>query len=93
MKRSQLLIVIVAALAVAAVALVASGGSDDDGESSGGGSGQVAPEGAVRIPFAYSPEKEKLLTPLIRQFNEEIERYCQKFGVSIDAPPDMPETT
>ena len=29
------------------------------------------PEGALRIPFAYSPEKEKLLTPLIRQFNEE----------------------
>jgi Ca-activated chloride channel homolog len=29
----------------------------------------VAPAGSVRVSFAYSPEKEKLLTPLIRRFN------------------------
>jgi Ca-activated chloride channel homolog len=71
MKPSQLLIAIVAALAVAAVAVLASGGGDDGGGGGSGDSAQEAPAGALRIPFAYSPEKEKLLTPLIRQFNEQ----------------------
>jgi Ca-activated chloride channel homolog len=70
MKRSQLLILILAVVAVGGVALLSAGGGDDD---SGGGeeTGPVAPEGAVRVPFAYSPEKEKLLVPLIRRFNSE----------------------
>ena len=44
----------------------------DDGGDSGGGSssGGKAPEGALRITFAYSPEKEILLKPLIKRFNE-----------------------
>ena len=71
MKPSQLLIAIVAVLAVAAVAVLASGGDDGGGGSGSGDSAQEAPAGALRIPFAYSPEKEKLLTPLIRQFNEQ----------------------
>jgi Ca-activated chloride channel homolog len=70
MKRSQLLIAVVAIVAVALVASL-SGGDGDDRESSGGGSGPVAPEGSVRVSFAYSPEKEKLLKPLIRRFNSE----------------------
>ena len=73
MKRSQLLIVVFAVLAVGAVALVARGGGDDDGggSSGGDGGGETAPQGAVRIPFAYSPEKERLLAPLIKRFNSE----------------------
>jgi Ca-activated chloride channel homolog len=70
MKRSQLLIAVVAIVAVALVASL-SGGDGDDRETSGGGSGPVAPAGSVRVSFAYSPEKEKLLKPLIRRFNSE----------------------
>ncbi|HLM10456.1 MAG TPA: VWA domain-containing protein [Thermoleophilaceae bacterium] len=69
MKRSQLLIALVAAIAVAAVALLASGGGDDGGSGGGDAEAERAPAGAVRIAFAYSPEKEKLLVPLIREFN------------------------
>jgi len=73
MKRSQLLIAVVAVIAVALVAVVARGGGDGgEGDAGGGngGGGAPAPRGAVRIAFAYSPEKEKLLVPLIRRFNE-----------------------
>src|SRR5215211_7824883 len=70
MKRSQLLIAVVAVVAVALVASL-SGGDGDDSETSGGGSGPVAPRGSVRVSFAYSPEKEKLLRPLIRRFNSQ----------------------
>src|SRR5687768_5392419 len=65
MKRGQLAIVVLAAAAVAVVALLTSG---DGGEDRGGPEG--APAGAVQITFAYSPEKEKLLVPLIRSFND-----------------------
>jgi Ca-activated chloride channel homolog len=63
MKRSEILIALLAAAAVAVVALVSAGGD--------GGDEQAAPAGALRISFAYSPEKEKLLEPLIRRFNDE----------------------
>ncbi|HEX2234515.1 MAG TPA: VWA domain-containing protein [Thermoleophilaceae bacterium] len=65
MKRSEILIALLAAAAVAVVALVSAGG---DGE---GGGESAAPAGALRISFAYSPEKEKLLKPLIQRFNDE----------------------
>jgi Ca-activated chloride channel family protein len=64
-KRSQLLILVAAIAGVAVVALLSSGG---DGESESGG--PQPSENAVRIPFAYSPEKEKLLEPLVDSFNE-----------------------
>jgi Ca-activated chloride channel homolog len=70
MKRSQLLLAVVALVAVALVAAL-SGGDGDDGGNSGGGSGPAAPVGSVRVSFAYSPEKEKLLKPLIRRFNSQ----------------------
>lgn len=72
MKRGQLIIAGFALLAVVAVAIVASmgGGGDDDG-GGGGSTTSAAPAGAVRVPFAYSPEKEKLLVPLIKRFNEQ----------------------
>jgi Ca-activated chloride channel family protein len=73
MKRSQITIAIVAVFAVALVYIVTSGGGSDDGGGDGGGSkaaGGKAPAGAVRVSFAYSPEKEVLLKPLIQRFNE-----------------------
>ena len=71
MKRSQLLILIFAALAVAGVALVSAVGGDGGDDDAGDGAGPAAPEGAVAVSFAYSPEKEKLLAPLIKRFNSE----------------------
>lgn len=66
MKRSQLLILAVAVIAViAAVALRGGDGDDARGEPDAA----AAPKGALAIPFVYSPEKEKLLRPLIRRFN------------------------
>jgi Ca-activated chloride channel homolog len=70
MKRSQLLIALVAVVAVGLVAALSAGDGDESG-SSGGGSGPQAPQGSVRVSFAYSPEKEKLLKPLIRRFNSQ----------------------
>jgi Ca-activated chloride channel family protein len=65
MKWSQILVVVGAIAAVAVLAVVAGGGG-------GGGKDHVssAPSDAVRVSFAYSPEKEKLLKPLIQRFND-----------------------
>jgi Ca-activated chloride channel homolog len=72
LKRGQLLIAIIAVIAVAGVAVISSGGGGGGGSSSeNGDGGPKAPKGSVAIPFAYSPEKEKLLAPLIREFNEQ----------------------
>jgi Ca-activated chloride channel family protein len=70
MKRSQVTIAIVAVFAVALVYVVTTGGGDSGGGAGGGGGGGgKAPAGAVRVPFAYSPEKEVLLKPLVERFN------------------------
>jgi Ca-activated chloride channel family protein len=70
-KRGQVVIAVLAAVAVVVVAIVSAGGGGNGGDGGdGGGDGQRAPENALRIPFAYSPEKEKLLEPLIERFNE-----------------------
>jgi Ca-activated chloride channel homolog len=73
MKRSQATIAIVAVFAVALVYVITSaggGGSGGDKSSDGGDFGGKAPSGSIRVPFAYSPEKEVLLKDLIRRFNE-----------------------
>jgi Ca-activated chloride channel homolog len=75
-KRSQVLIAVLAAVAVAVVAIVSTGGGDGGG--GGGGDGPEPAEDALRIPFAYSPEKEKLLEPLIDRFNERREQVGGK---------------
>ena len=70
MKRSQAIIAVIAVVVVGILAFGRGGGDDDNG----GGNGKApskAPSGAVAIPFAYSPEKEKLLEPLIERFNGE----------------------
>ena len=71
MKRGQLLLAVVAALAVGAVAWFAGGPGKEDEPSTQTGAGAKAPANAVRVSFAYSPEKEKLLLPLIAKFNRE----------------------
>ncbi|HYH89879.1 MAG TPA: VWA domain-containing protein [Solirubrobacteraceae bacterium] len=72
MKRGQLLLAIFAALAVGAVAWFA-GGPGNDEPATKPTAGAKAPAGAIRVTFAYSPEKEKLLLPLIKSFNGERE--------------------
>jgi Ca-activated chloride channel family protein len=69
MRRGQLLFAILAAFAVWITYMLASGGDDDPGKPGGGGKRAEPAAGAVRVPFAFSPEKEKLLAPLIEEFN------------------------
>jgi Ca-activated chloride channel family protein len=67
MKKSQLALIAVAAGAVVLIALLF-GGKDDPSPSSGPAA-TSAPSGAIKVTFAYSPEKEELLKPLIASFN------------------------
>src|SRR4051812_32307868 len=69
MKPSQLGILALAAMAVAVVFLVGRGEGGRAGKSQA-----PAPRGALAVPFVYSPEKEKLLAPLISRFNRSGER-------------------
>jgi Ca-activated chloride channel family protein len=73
MKRGQLLLALLAALAVGAVAWFAGGSGDKEEQSSSSKTDKGAPvaANAVKVSFAYSPEKEKLLVPLIKAFNRE----------------------
>jgi Ca-activated chloride channel homolog len=66
-KRSQALIAAIAVVAVVVLAIQLGNGGDDKG----GSKGAKAPKGAIAVPFAYSPEKEKLFEPLLKKFNEE----------------------
>lgn len=75
MKRGQALILALAVAAIAIMAVVAGGGGGSDDDPSGtttpttGAAVAQAPAGAVVVPFAYSPEKDTLLKPLIAAFN------------------------
>lgn len=78
MKRGQLIIAALAVVAVAVVAILSAGGGGDKSNGGGSSTTAAAPKGAVRVTFAYSPEKEKLLAPLIRRFNSEREQVGGK---------------
>jgi Ca-activated chloride channel family protein len=67
--RSRLIILGVAVVVVVVAIIVTAGG----GGGSGGGGGNVtsAPKGAVTVDMVYSPEKEKLLLPLMQKYNGE----------------------
>jgi Ca-activated chloride channel family protein len=67
MKKSQLVLIAIAVAAVALIGLFS--GKHDSGSSSEPPAGQTAPSGAITVTFAYSPEKEELLKPLIGSFN------------------------
>src|SRR3954454_1459587 len=77
MKRSQVVIAVVAIVAVAAFANASAGGGGG-GSDKGGGNGTTAPPGALKISFAYSPEKKQLLDPLIKKFNAREEKVGGK---------------
>jgi Ca-activated chloride channel family protein len=68
--RSRLIVLGIAVVVVIVAIVATSGGGDDSG---GGGGGKVtsAPKGAVTVDIVYSPEKEKLLVPLIQKFNSQ----------------------
>ena len=74
MKKSQLALLAVAVIAVGLIAILGSGGGDDSGSNANGNADtptapKQAPAGATTVSFAYSPEKEKLLVPLVNRFN------------------------
>lgn len=72
MKKSQFVLLAVAVVAVALIAVLGSSGGDDPGStgsSAGTTTPATAPAGAITVDFAYSPEKEKLLVPLVQKFN------------------------
>jgi Ca-activated chloride channel homolog len=67
--RFVVIVIAVAAIAVAAVLALSSGGGDKGGGGGGNGdSGTKAAANAVHVPFVYSPEKEALIAPLVKQF-------------------------
>jgi Ca-activated chloride channel homolog len=66
------LIVIVMALAAVAIAFAASGDKGDDPAPRDAEPRAAMPSaGALRLSFPYSPEKERLLAPLVERFNAE----------------------
>jgi len=68
--RFVVIVIAVAAIAVAAVIALSSGGGDNGGGGGGNAdSGAKAAANAVHVSFAYSPEKEALIAPLVKQFN------------------------
>ncbi len=64
MKRGQVLVLLAAVAAVAIVAVLAR----ETGPA--GGANATAPPGSLAVRFVFSPEKEKLLEPLVERFNE-----------------------
>jgi Ca-activated chloride channel family protein len=66
MKPGQIGILLLAIVAVAAIAFLGSRGGDDDRAAD---APAEAPQGSLEVSFAYSPEKEVLLEPLVEEFN------------------------
>jgi Ca-activated chloride channel family protein len=66
--KSRLVILGIAVVVVIVAVIATSGGGSGSG---GGGTVSKAPAGALTVSFVYSPEKEKLLVPLIKKFNGE----------------------
>jgi len=72
--KIRIALIVVLVIGVAA-AIVASSGGGGDGASSGSAP-DSAPAGSLVVSFAYSPEKELLLKPLIASFNARGERVA-----------------
>jgi Ca-activated chloride channel homolog len=62
--RGRLIIVVLAVVAVGIALFTREGGGDGAGQAR-------APDDSLAVSFAYSPEKEELLTPLIERFNDQ----------------------
>jgi Ca-activated chloride channel family protein len=66
------LIIIVLALAAVGIAYAASGGGgSDDKPTPDRAARDAAPANALSLKFSYSPEKEEMLVPLVKRFNDE----------------------
>src|SRR4051812_32285470 len=74
----RLVVIALAIGAVAFAAFSALGGGDDDKGKQANRARTTPANGAVRISFAYSPEKAALIEPLIRRYN------AQQDGVFVD---------
>jgi Ca-activated chloride channel family protein len=68
-KASRVIAILVAVALVAGGLIWRFAGSGDSGGGGGGGTVTEAPEGAVEVPFVYSPEKRPLLEPLLAEYN------------------------
>jgi Ca-activated chloride channel homolog len=69
--KGRLVVILLAVVAVVAAAVISRGGDDDQGGKDNSTGAAKPADGALRISFAYSPEKETLLGPLIERFNKE----------------------
>src|SRR4051812_49367666 len=65
----RLVVIALAIGAVAFAAISALGGGDDDKGDRANTTRTTPRSGAVRISFAYSPEKMALVEPLVRRYN------------------------
>jgi Ca-activated chloride channel family protein len=65
--RTAVIVLAVAAVLIAIVITAGGGG----GKAGGGGSATKPASDAIRVSFVYSPEKQKLIQPLIEKFNAE----------------------
>jgi Ca-activated chloride channel family protein len=68
--RTAVIVLAVAAVLIAIVVTAGSGGGKSK-SGTGGGSATKPASDAIRVSFAYSPEKQKLIQPLIEKFNAE----------------------
>jgi Ca-activated chloride channel family protein len=69
LMKARTIVIIVAVAAVAIAIVVASMGGKDSGGGGGGGKGGGPPKDAIKVSFAYSPEKEALIKPIVERFN------------------------
>ncbi|HEX6713921.1 MAG TPA: VWA domain-containing protein [Thermoleophilaceae bacterium] len=58
-------------MAVVAAVMASGGGDDKKAQGTSTNATGTAPKGSLKITFAYSPEKEVLALPLIKQFNKQ----------------------
>ena len=71
MKARTAVIVLAVAAVLIAIVITAGGGGGKSKAGGGGGSATKPAGDAIRVSFAYSPEKQKLIQPLIEKFNAE----------------------
>jgi Ca-activated chloride channel homolog len=70
--RTAVIVLAVAAVLIAIV--ITAGGGGGKTKAGGGGSATKPASDAIRVSFVYSPEKQKLIQPLIDKFNAETRR-------------------
>jgi Ca-activated chloride channel family protein len=70
-KARTAVIVLAVAAVLIAIVITAGGGGGKNKAGGGGGSATKPASDAIRVSFMYSPEKQKLIQPLIEKFNAE----------------------